>query len=192
MTVDPDALRAVVRESWSNSSTHPARGWGRSLVSALIRRTRHGRHVHDDDDLRAFVLHVLRLAEDPVQRRLCAPGQIRFALGRPAQDCVSSRTAAAELRVDRGALTEKAVVQAAPTAARLCWRRVRGNPTGPRKARTLGVSVRQGGEMKTGNVIGNLWSTRRLEGVPTGAFLEVELESRRANRGLRRARERRG
>ena len=30
--------------------------------------------------------------------------------------------------------------------------------------------------MNTGNVIGKLWSTRRLAEVPTGAFLEVELD----------------
>jgi ethanolamine utilization protein EutN len=30
--------------------------------------------------------------------------------------------------------------------------------------------------VKAGTVIGNVWSTRRLEEVPNGAFLEVELE----------------
>ena len=30
--------------------------------------------------------------------------------------------------------------------------------------------------MNTGRVIGNVWSTRRLDEVPAGAFLEVELE----------------
>jgi ethanolamine utilization protein EutN len=30
--------------------------------------------------------------------------------------------------------------------------------------------------MVTGRVIGNVWATRRLEEVPAGAFLEVELE----------------
>ena len=30
--------------------------------------------------------------------------------------------------------------------------------------------------MNTGNVIGKLWSTRRLEGVPAEAGLEVELD----------------
>jgi ethanolamine utilization protein EutN len=30
--------------------------------------------------------------------------------------------------------------------------------------------------VKAGTVIGNVWSTRRLQEVPHGAFLEVELE----------------
>lgn len=30
--------------------------------------------------------------------------------------------------------------------------------------------------MNTGRVIGNVWATRRLDEVPAGAFLEVELE----------------
>jgi ethanolamine utilization protein EutN len=30
--------------------------------------------------------------------------------------------------------------------------------------------------MNTGTVIGKLWSTRRLQEVPTGAFLKVELD----------------
>jgi ethanolamine utilization protein EutN len=30
--------------------------------------------------------------------------------------------------------------------------------------------------VKAGTVIGNVWSSRRLEEVPSGAFLEVELE----------------
>jgi ethanolamine utilization protein EutN len=30
--------------------------------------------------------------------------------------------------------------------------------------------------MNTGTVIGNVWSTRRLEALPAGAFLKVELE----------------
>jgi ethanolamine utilization protein EutN len=30
--------------------------------------------------------------------------------------------------------------------------------------------------MNTGNVIGRIWSTRRLAEVPAGAFLEVELD----------------
>jgi ethanolamine utilization protein EutN len=30
--------------------------------------------------------------------------------------------------------------------------------------------------VKAGTVIGNVWSTRRLQEVPNGAFLEVELE----------------
>lgn len=30
--------------------------------------------------------------------------------------------------------------------------------------------------MNTGNVIGRVWSTRRLPELPAGAFLEVELE----------------
>jgi ethanolamine utilization protein EutN len=31
--------------------------------------------------------------------------------------------------------------------------------------------------VKAGTVVGNVWSTRRLAEIPTGAFLEVELEA---------------
>ena len=88
------------------------------------------------------MLHVLRLAEDPVQREALRAGQIRFALGRPAQDIVSSRTAKAGLRVDRGALTEKAVEQAARNGRSIVLAKgAVATPLALEKARTLGVSV---------------------------------------------------
>jgi len=39
--------------------------------------------------------------------------------------------------------------------------------------------------MLTATVIGNVWATRRLAGLPSGAFLEVEAEAGNGQRGQR-------
>jgi hypothetical protein len=143
MTVEPDSLRAAVREVLVELLDTPRQGL-RSTRRERLDQTNTATVVtfNDDEDLRAFVIHVLRLAEDPVQQEALRAGQIRFRLGRPAEDVVSSRTAEDGLRVDRGALTEKVVEQAARDRRSIVLAKgAVATPLAVEKARTLGVSV---------------------------------------------------
>jgi hypothetical protein len=90
-----------------------------------------------DEELHAFVLRVLRLADNPKRRRDILGGRLRFTLGAaaPASPAVIQR-------VDKGAVTERAVIAAAAAGARLVLgRRAVLTPLARDKARALGVPV---------------------------------------------------
>jgi hypothetical protein len=91
-----------------------------------------------DDELHAFVLRVLRLADNPKLRRDLAGGRIRFSLaGQPA-----GPAAQAAHRVDQGAVTERTVAAAARAGARLVLGpRAVLTPLARDKARALGVPI---------------------------------------------------
>jgi hypothetical protein len=91
-----------------------------------------------DDELHAFVLRVLKLADNPKLRRDLIGGRIRFSLaGQPA-----GPAAQAAHRVDKGAVTERIVVAAARAGARLVLGpRAVLTPLARDKARALGVPI---------------------------------------------------
>jgi hypothetical protein len=91
-----------------------------------------------DDELHAFVLRVLKLADNPKLKRDLIGGRIRFSLaGQPA-----GPAAQAAHRVDKGAVTERIVVAAARAGARLVLGpRAVLTPLARDKARALGVPI---------------------------------------------------
>jgi len=90
-----------------------------------------------DEELHAFVLRVLRLADNPQRRRDILGGRLRFTLG-----AVGPARPAVVQRVDKGAVTERAVSAAAAAGARLVLgRRAVLTPLARDKARALGVHV---------------------------------------------------
>ena len=94
--------------------------------------------IETDDDLRDFALRVLKIADNPRLRRDLIAGRIRFRL--PDQPAgAASRPAH---RVDKGAVTERAVAEAARAGARLVLgRRAVLTPLARDKARALGVPI---------------------------------------------------
>jgi hypothetical protein len=94
--------------------------------------------IATDDDLRDFALRVLKIADNPRLRRDLIGGRIRFRLAeQPAG--AASRPAH---RVDKGAVTERAVAAAAKAGARLVLGpRAMLTPLARDKARTLGVPI---------------------------------------------------
>jgi hypothetical protein len=93
--------------------------------------------ISGDDDLNAFALRVLKLADNPKLRRDLIAGRIRFALAGPAM-----AGPAAAHRVDKGAVTERAVAAAAKAGARLVLGpRAVLTPLARDKARALGVPI---------------------------------------------------
>lgn len=147
MNVDADALRTVVREILVELLDAPGQGLAPNSLGARSHRERGDDAtvvtLNDDADLRAFVLHVLQLAEDPVRREGLRNGQIRFRLGRATEHVgAPGPTEHRTLRVDRGALTEKVVVEAARDGHSIVLARgAVATPLALEKARSLGVSV---------------------------------------------------
>jgi hypothetical protein len=150
MSVDPEVLRGVVRELLAELLDAPGSGLRADLRStAAARQSGQGLPgaipvtLADEQDVQKFVLHVLRLAEDPVRREALRAGQIRFALVRDSDP--AARPEASEdraVRIDRGALTEKAVTAAARSGRSIVL--AKGavvTPLALEKARTLGVAV---------------------------------------------------
>ena len=94
--------------------------------------------METDDDLRDFALRVLKIADNPRLRRDLIGNRIRFRLAeQPAG--AASRPAH---RIDKGAVTERAVAAAARAGARLVLgSRAVMTPLARDKARALGVPI---------------------------------------------------
>jgi len=94
--------------------------------------------VETDAELHEFALRVLRLADNPKLRRDLIAGRVRFRLAaEPA-----GGQASAVHRVDKGAVTERAVSAAAAAGARLVvGPRAVLTPLAKDKARSLGVPI---------------------------------------------------
>jgi hypothetical protein len=89
-----------------------------------------------DAELHEFVLHILALADNPKRRRDLLAGRLRFTLasGAPA--------APTDHRVEKGAVTERAVQAAAAAGARLVLGpRAVLTPLARDRARALGVPI---------------------------------------------------
>jgi hypothetical protein len=99
--------------------------------------------IETDADLRDFALRVLKVADNPKLRRDLIAGRIRFRLaGENSAPDGPAAAAPAVHRVDRGAVTERAVAAAAAAGARLVLGpRAVLTPLAKDKARTLGVPI---------------------------------------------------
>jgi len=94
-----------------------------------------------DAELHDFALRVLRLADNPKMRRDLIAGRIRFRLA-AAATASAAATARAVHRVDKGAVTERAVAAAAAAGASLVLGpRAVLTPLAKDKARALGVQI---------------------------------------------------
>jgi len=91
-----------------------------------------------DEELHAFVLHVLALADNPKRRRDLLAGRLRFTLAQGGRADAN----VADHRVEKGAVTERAVQAAASAGARLVLgRRAVLTPLARDRARALGVPI---------------------------------------------------
>jgi hypothetical protein len=93
--------------------------------------------LHTSEDLRSFVLHLVELAADPARRQDILNGRLRFRLEPPP-----GAAEAAVHRLDKGAVTERAVRAAARDHACLVLgRRAVLTPLARDAARALGVAI---------------------------------------------------
>jgi hypothetical protein len=116
---------------------------GRSTPgSASSAGTRHVR-LATDEDLHQFVLTVVRLADNPARRRDLLTGRLRFTLsGSPGGQAPGSQPRQGAFRIERGAVTERAVQAAAKAGERLVLgRRAVLTPLARDRALSLGVPI---------------------------------------------------
>lgn len=131
------AVRAVLRDVLPAAVIAPRSAEGAAQEVSL--RT--------DAELDAFVRRVAALCDDPGQRSALKEGRRRFTLAGAPQTgqpptVATSAAAAPVVRVDRGAVTERAVKKAAADGARLVvGPRAVLTPLARDKARSLGVQV---------------------------------------------------
>jgi hypothetical protein len=93
--------------------------------------------METSDDLREFALHILRLADNPKRRADLLAGRLRFEL-----TARGGEQAAPAQRIDKGAVTERAVIAAAKAGTGLLLgRRAVLTPLAADKARALGVRI---------------------------------------------------
>jgi hypothetical protein len=130
------------------SASGPGAGRGRpaSTADGPPGGTGTARHVRlaTDEDLREFVLTVLRLADNPARRRDLLAGRLRFTLdGSPAGQTGSLGGHGSQTcRIEAGAVTERAVQAAAKAGERLVLgRRAMLTPLARDRAQALGVPI---------------------------------------------------
>jgi hypothetical protein len=149
-SLDVDELRALIREVLSDlwpagvGGPDPVVG-GPGLGQAGGGRTRRAAgeavetvSLRTDADLDAFVRRLLRLFENPQRRDALRAGRLRFRLAAAA----GPGSVQPAHRVDRGAVTEAMVGQAAQAGARLVLgRRAVLTPLARDRARAAGVEI---------------------------------------------------
>ncbi len=99
--------------------------------------------VRTDQELAAFVTRLLRLAEDPRRRDDVRTGRLRFRLA-PGGAALAGPAGSARpvRRIDKGAVTEAVVRDAARAGARLVLgRRAVLTPLARDRARAAGVEI---------------------------------------------------
>jgi hypothetical protein len=75
--------------------------------------------MHGDEDLDRFVRALIRRLENPRDRLAIRTGRLRFVLDRASASSTVAAAPAPEIRVERGAVTERVVRCAADERARL-------------------------------------------------------------------------
>lgn len=97
--------------------------------------------LRSDADLDAFVRSLVHRFENPRDRMAIRSGKLRFRLGATAETTSQSASAPA-IRIERGAVTERAVRDAAAQGARLVLApRAVLTPMARDRARSLGVEI---------------------------------------------------
>lgn len=150
--IDPDSLRALVRQVLSevmpDVRPEPDASAGARVAAsetttvrsseAVTAQTTEPVSLRTDEELHAFVLRLLGMFENPKKRSDLRAGRIRFALTAGSQP----GRAAPSRRIDKGAVTEAQVKDAATVGASLLLgRRAVLTPLARDKARALGVVI---------------------------------------------------
>jgi hypothetical protein len=98
--------------------------------------------LRSDADLDAFVRSLVRRFENPRDRMAIRSGKVRFRLGATAAGSAAAPAAAAVMRIEKGAVTERTVREAAAAGARLVLApRAVLTPMARDRARSLGVEI---------------------------------------------------
>ncbi|MFG1931887.1 hypothetical protein ACGFK1_14730 [Mycobacterium sp. NPDC048908] len=148
MTLEGADLRALVREVVRDAvadlvpqpSAVSHNGFQPTGPLAAGEKTRTDTvRIATDTDLDAFVRHLLRLFENPKTRADVRNGRLSFRLAGNASGAQASAH-----RVDRGAVTERQIVDvAASGGALILGPRAVLTPLAREKARALGVSIQK-------------------------------------------------
>jgi len=129
-----DELRAAVRAVLRDVLPAGLRETGTSAHAALAGEV----VVRDDADLGALVRRIASLCDDPVARAALRDGRHGFRLVGPSHH----RADASVVRIERGAVTERAVAKAAADGVRLVvGPKAVLTPLARDKARNLGVEI---------------------------------------------------
>lgn len=97
--------------------------------------------LSSDADLESFVRRLLRMFQDPRHRQDLLHGRIRFRLANPASAGPGAKGSSV-LRVDRGAVTERRIRDAARAGARVVLGKSAVlTPLARDRARALGVDI---------------------------------------------------
>lgn len=144
---DREQLRRLVAEAVREAvaelrpgAPEPSGGLHAPLADGPRRRTEAVR-IASDDDLAAFTRQLLQLFENPKTRQDVRNGWLRFRLEGAGQGRTAS-PARTQVRVDRGAITERRIVEASEAGQDLLV--ARGavlTPLARDKARALGVHI---------------------------------------------------
>jgi hypothetical protein len=128
----PPPVAAVHRPSgWHGAAPAAATGTGAEAVS-----------LTSDAELQAFVQRLLVLFESPRDRLALRSGALRFTLRAGASTIGATGAAAGTQRIDRGAVTERAVRAAAESGSSIVLGpRAVLTPLARDIARTLGVKI---------------------------------------------------
>lgn len=117
-------------------AARPAAAPGGATVERVALRT--------DADLDVFVRALVRRLESPRDRMAILSGTLRFQLASVPGAAVANATAAPAIRVEKGAVTERTVREAAKAGARLeLSPRAVLTPMARDRARSLGVEIQK-------------------------------------------------
>ncbi len=117
-------------------AARPAAATGGATVERVALRT--------DADLDAFVRALVRRLENPRDRMAILSGTLRFQLASVPGAAASSASAAPAIRIEKGAVTERTVREAAKAGARLVLSpRAVLTPMARERARSLGVEIQK-------------------------------------------------
>ena len=151
-------------------------------ASAPEARTAENVRIAGDADLVAFARKVLSLAGDPAKAKEIAAGRYPFRLEAAAQPTAVSTPPSApkpassqSLRIESGVVTETMLNKLPRGTARLVLApgvTITPLAKGPRPRPW--PHLRKDLTMIRGHVIGRYWATKKIDLIPSGAFLEVE------------------
>ena len=133
-TSDPPRLAGATEATAAGGPARAAGGYQTVSRPGLeVRPVR----LASDEELHEFVLQVIALADNPKRRRDLLAGRLRFTLGPPR-----GPQGPADHRIEKGAVTERAVQAAASAGARLVLGpRAVLTPLARDRARALGVPI---------------------------------------------------
>lgn len=130
------------------AAVHRPSGWGAGDGAAQVSHEPSGAdagevelvHLRGDDDLNAFVRSIAARLDDPSERTAILSGRRRFRLGGPPG--AAHTPPGGVVRIEKGAVTERIVREAAEAGARLVLApRAVITPMARDRARSLGVQI---------------------------------------------------